>query len=164
MTIFFITFFIVDMMLATVYYKDQMDWLSGWIHHGFLSLFFAFMYSKKWTIAVMTVGSFEFPTFIMAVSNVFPELSSDWCFGISFFIVRIVFHVYLLYKWLNMEAPPLRLWPLCFGMLLLHFYWFAKWCKGQARRMKKARINDKMGRLDRPGKKHGNTKAIYRAR
>lgn len=129
-TTFFIVFLILDLLFAAIDYPDRMKLLDGWIHHFVYVCFMSFILLKGWSISAMTTFPLEYPTAVMAIGNIFPSWRSDLMFGFSFFCFRILYHSYLLWKWLNVESPPMQLWPVCLMVLLLHFYWFSLWCSG----------------------------------
>lgn len=65
------------------------------------------------------------------MGHVFPERRSDLGFGISFFLVRILYFGYSVYQVGKFNKL------LCFiGCLplLVHCYWFARWCRSYSRR------------------------------
>jgi hypothetical protein len=64
----------------------------------------------------------ELPTFILALGSVFPSLRSDALFGFTFFILRIVFHAFLLYNCpYSIKAVFLSI------SMVMQLAWFGKW-------------------------------------
>ena len=67
----------------------------------------------------------ELPTFILALGSVFPSLRSDIFFGSSFFMLRILFHSFLLYC-----CPLDSIKAVFIAMsMIMQLLWFAKWTK-----------------------------------
>ena len=135
---FFLTFLVMDIVRCQLHYKNEMGFVEGWFHHSCYLGFFGWLLYEGWTVGILTTMPLEVPTVVLATGRVFPGLRQDLLFGISFLIFRIVYHSFLLYRWYHMVSPPTRLWPYPAFILLLHFYWFHGWVKGQLKRTKSA--------------------------
>ncbi len=65
----------------------------------------------------------ELPTFFLALGSVFPSLRSDIAFGLTFFVLRIVFQALLFFSY-----RPWNFGKLILGLpFLMHIFWFRSW-------------------------------------
>ena len=124
---FYILYMILDLGIGFIFYRNEMDLMTGWLHHIYYIMFFVHVLRKD--IAFMTNLIFleEIPTLIMSIGKVIPYLRNDLLFGLSFLFTRIVYHSYLIYKVLKCNICYYLSVPLLIA-LGMHFYWFYKWC------------------------------------
>lgn len=120
---YFMSYVIMDNILGFCYYHKYMLSLSGYAHHCFY--FFVniiTMYYQRDMIFMLFFVS-ELPTFFLGLGSINNSFRTDYLFGITFFITRIVYHITMIYL-LNMY----KLIILFGGMAsLLHIYWFKNW-------------------------------------
>ena len=127
---------IFDLIFGFFYYRKYLDILTAYIHHSvFIWLCFA---GSTGNGILMTVRPFsssfllclieEFPTFLLALGSVFPTCRTNYGFGISFFLLRIIYHAYFLTYafYAGAEMPVLVLFLLT---SILHINWFQNWLR-----------------------------------
>lgn len=124
-THFFMVYFVWDWILSFKYYPSFFDGLTGYAHHVFY--FFAgigFLYFENTTPFMMGL-IMEYSSFFMSIGSCHPHLRSDMAFGATFFCVRVVYHVFLVYRFFVMPHP---VWMLGAAPLPVHLLWFKNWC------------------------------------
>lgn len=109
------------------YYPDQIQLLSGWVHHTLYLALMAWALSSHFTCGFCLFLPMEFPTWILAVGSIYPERRSDLLFGASFFATRILYHAMLLQRLLRIRDAPVPVWVPTLLAFALHCYWFALW-------------------------------------
>ena len=126
MCCFFIAFVVWDLLLGLFLYRDELDLLVAWIHHlGYFSLLVNLIYYNA--MHPFCVASImELPTFILALGHVWPQFRQNIGFGMSFFVTRIVFHLYLIVQMYIYYTP--YWWMVMAGIFPLHAFWFTNWC------------------------------------
>jgi hypothetical protein len=132
-----------DLVFGSLMYPAQMDFLTAYIHHPlFIYIMIACTtgYYGVWmengklvptlvpafapSFMLMTVE--ELPTFILALGSVFPSLRSDLGFGISFFLLRIVYHGYVMMRGIQVGVHTFT--SCLFGLtMVMHIFWFRGW-------------------------------------
>ena len=134
---FFVAFLVADCAVGALHYPSQFHVFEGWIHHAVYAAFFAWLTRAGYTVAGASTLALELPTAILAAGHCFPAARADLLYGCAFFAVRVAFHFYLLVKWVAMRDPPIALWPCTAATLLLHAFWFFKWCRSYAKQRAK---------------------------
>jgi hypothetical protein len=125
---------IIDLVIGTIYYRKQLGALTAYIHHSaFIWIMLActtgngiFMTMRPFsgTFAVCLIE--ELPTFLLALGSIFPACRSDYGFGLSFFVLRILYHAYFMsFAFKSLVDPPILI--LFVGTFSLHFFWFKTW-------------------------------------
>jgi len=122
----FLSYQITDFLIGFFHYRDQFTLLTTYIHHTFYIWFMFYLLANNYCNGFQIVFFMELPTAIMAVGKVFDEYRSDLGFGITFFIARIVFHVYNIYRLFCIDNTKLPM-ILCGVALLIHIGWFKDW-------------------------------------
>jgi hypothetical protein len=85
-----------------------------------------FVTARQWTPCFIYLIPAELPTFLLALGTVVPALRNNLLFGFSFFITRIVLHIYLLtYSFLSGTDSVCNFFGS--GTLVLHLHWFYGW-------------------------------------
>jgi len=129
--LFFAVYLVLDLVVGSLCYREQITVLSGWVHHT------VYLGVAHWALnnnATALLSAFfvsEIPTVIMALGQLNAALRNDLAFGASYFVTRLVYHGYLLALWLAHWA---RGWSVVAGTLALHVYWFYSWVQSQRRR------------------------------
>ena len=126
-----------DCAVGALHYPSQFHVFEGWVHHAVYAAFFAWLTRAGYTVAGASTLALELPTAILAAGHCFPAARADLLYGCAFFAVRVAFHFYLLVKWVAMRDPPIALWPCTAATLLLHAFWFFKWCRSYAKQRAK---------------------------
>lgn len=125
---------ILDLSFGFIYYRKHLGILTAYVHH---TTFIWIMYACTTGNGIfMTVRPFsstfciclieELPTFLLALGSVFPAFRTDYGFGITFFLLRILYHAYFAaYAFRTMCDPPILVLFVC--TFTLHFSWFKTW-------------------------------------
>ncbi len=117
------------------YYPEQIQLLSGWVHHTLYLALMVWALSGHFTAGFCLFLPLELPTFILAMGSIYPERRSDLLFGSTFFATRICYHFTLLQRILRVgDAAPVPIWIPTLAAFALHVYWFALWLRGYTRR------------------------------
>ena len=128
---------VIDLVYGSIYYPEAIDILSGWIHHivytwivilcttgnGFIAV------SKPFTKCMGTSLMLEIPTFMLALGHIFKSLRSDYGFGFSFLMLRIIFHAYVIICMLLSQTTDIILNTLLLLTFSMHVFWFYSWSK-----------------------------------
>lgn len=141
---------IVDLSFGSMYYPKYIDVLTGWVHHFVYiwMMYFGitgnglFVQAKPFASAFVYMLVEELPTFLMALGNVIPNLRVNLRFGISFLILRVMFHTYMI-SWgyfSKIHTPALCLYGLT---LTLHVKWQIDWVHSYIRRRNEKKKEDK---------------------
>ncbi|KAF9510698.1 hypothetical protein BS47DRAFT_1273987, partial [Hydnum rufescens UP504] len=129
-----------DLFMGSIYYRDRVTIIMGWVHHPVYFILVHFLISWDWTNIFMLAAVMEAPTCFLAASNIFPALRHDILFSILFFSTRIVFHMVLFTLVLMPTARhaavggsfwPAGLFALAFPM---HVVWFSGCINGFIKR------------------------------
>ncbi|KAJ3324779.1 hypothetical protein HDV06_006087 [Boothiomyces sp. JEL0866] len=128
---YFISYLIADMLLGYYCYPDQMDPVTGWAHHTIYLFLIPLIIHYKVPGAFLVAAVMELPTLILAVGYLNPLLRSENLFGLTFFITRLMFHVYFAY-YLRLSWPDKYAFQVISTITMpLHIHWFSKWVKRQ---------------------------------
>lgn len=128
---------IFDLLFGFIHYRKYIDPLTGFVHHAvFIWLCFActtgngvfFTIRKPFASSFLLCLIEEVPTFLLALGTLFPFFRTNNGFGLSFFLLRIVYHTYFMTYafYLKADAPVLVLFILT---SILHVNWFQLWLK-----------------------------------
>lgn len=120
----FTAYLLMDCYLGYMYYPEFMTSLSGYIHHSiYLVINMCALYTGLYPLYLLYM-ILELPSFLLNIGSFNNSLRSDKLFGLSFFITRILYHIYLLYV-INVNTITL------FGVPILgiHIYWFKNWVR-----------------------------------
>ncbi len=123
-----------DIAIGLVLYPEYVGLLTGWIHHcTFIWIMWSSATGNGFIFQVRPFSSTfclslieEVPTFLIAFGSIFPQFRTDLGFGITFFLFRIVYHLYtFIYAYKSgVDFPVLVLFMLT---LMLHLFWFSSW-------------------------------------
>lgn len=118
-----ISYLITDCYLGYNKYHKYMCTLSGYTHHiiyTFISILVLYINAGGMYILFMIE---ELPTFFLSSGNYNKVLRKDNLFGFTFFVTRILYHMYLSWKFSSNYLFAI------FGLLSLgvHCYWFKNW-------------------------------------
>jgi hypothetical protein len=125
----FTSFLIVDLVIGTVFYPKRIDLLSGWTHHiVYIYILLDFLLSSVPGL----LGPFcllEFPTFLLALGNLNSKWRRDFYFGILFFLTRIVYHGWFIFRYYQMLFGHRFFFYVALSFPL-HCFWFYKFTLG----------------------------------
>eukprot|EP01041_Mallomonas_annulata_P013530 gene13530-28692_t len=79
---FFMCVNIMDLVLGSQYYPNQLGFLTAYVHHVFYGLFMLNVMANMCTHGMLFCFFEEVPTLLVALGNLFPALRSDILFGI----------------------------------------------------------------------------------
>lgn len=123
-----------DLALGFAYYRKYLDPLTAYVHHPvFIWIMSMAATGNGWFFTTEQFGPGfalmlieELPTFLLALGYVFSQFRTDIGFGVTFFSLRIVYHIYmfLFAIWSGASATVLFLYSLT---TTLHVYWFSSW-------------------------------------
>jgi len=117
-------YFITDCVLGYYKYHKYMCNLSGYFHH------IVYIIVSIVSFRIDAVGLYilylieELPTIFLSTGSYNQLLRKDYTFGLTFFLTRIVYHIFLTWRF---QSSFLFL---IIGILSLsvHSYWFKNWC------------------------------------
>lgn len=120
---FFISYLILDLVLGSIYYRQRIKLVTGWIHHLFYIVTLFWLLRLK-IASLFTVASIlELPTLILAVGSMKHEWRSDYLFGLTFFVLRLVAHAWMMVA-LKRYHRIVYIWIIALIIYPLHMYWF----------------------------------------
>lgn len=121
--LYFTAYLIMDLYIGHYDYRKYMQTLTSYFHHtmycfinmislyfGVFPLYFLHMFS-------------ELPSFIMGIGQFDIKFRNDNLFGLTFFLTRIFYHIYLTWTFRHNNIVL----GLSLGTLALHIYWFKGW-------------------------------------
>ncbi|CAO3627384.1 unnamed protein product [Cunninghamella blakesleeana] len=120
---FFQIYLFLDLALGYRYYKSQIRWVTGWLHHSIYLLLLCWFLKRRISSFFVTAAILELPTLILAIGSLHPPWRSDNLFAISFFFFRLVFHTSMI-RLLKHHHHVRPLWLIALGILPLHLFWF----------------------------------------
>jgi hypothetical protein len=120
---FFISYLILDLVLGSIYYPKRITLMTGWAHHLFY-IFTLTWFLKLQISSLFTVTSIlELPTLILAAGSMVHEWRSDFLFGSTFFVLRLVAHAWMMVA-LKRYHRIQFMWIIALIIYPLHIYWF----------------------------------------
>lgn len=154
---FFITYVFFDLVMGHIFYRDQMNIDSGYVHHTIYTILVFLLIQWRLSSAFVICGIMELPTMLMAFATLNKRLRHDNLFGGSFFATRILFHLYMIYHmyvaypqftFSDFLSLSVRRGSCSFfvplAVLPLHIMWFRGWIYQQIRLYKKKTEEAKM--------------------
>lgn len=143
-SMFFVAYLFSDLFWGSVYYRDQIQVSSGWVHHSLYMVFVLLWLHFGWSHVFVAATIMELPTFIMGLGRINSVLRSYRAFTVSFLTTRVAFHLALLYS-LFLPAGRLSngeytsigpgISALC--ALPMHLFWGYKCVRSSLRRRQK---------------------------
>mmetsp|Transcript_60193 Transcript_60193/g.136086 ORF Transcript_60193/g.136086 Transcript_60193/m.136086 type:complete len:271 (-) Transcript_60193:428-1240(-) len=140
--VLFGTAMVSDLVVGLAFYKRHLGFLTCYFHHSMFSWLMVFCITTNGLVtstATPFAPSFvialieEVPTFILNLGTVFPWARSDLGFGVSFFVLRILWHSfylgYCIYH--GVYSQIIFLYVLTWA---IHVSWFWAWLNGQGRK------------------------------
>jgi len=117
---------ILDLVIGSIVYNDQIDLLSGWMHHLIYIPLCMNLLSSGISNSFLAFALCELPTFLLALGNVIPKFrSSNAVVACVFLPSRIIYCSYVGYFIIAYCSGYIRqsIIPLA---LMLHIWWFYK--------------------------------------
>lgn len=125
---------ILDLVFGYFFYYKEQGVITSYLHH---TIFIWIMYTcttgnglfikcSTFSPAFLFMCIEEIPTFLLALGSVFPSCRTDLGFGVSFFLLRIVYHtIFFIYSiYVRTETIVSFLYLLT---LMMHINWFSSW-------------------------------------
>lgn len=117
-------YFFIDCVIGFFEYHKYLCSLSGYVHH--IIYFCISFLSLKLSMTAPYVLFFieELPTFFLSIGYYNKNLRFDNLFGFTFFLTRIVYHLFLIVCTYKIHLLFIILGVCSLG---LHSYWFKNW-------------------------------------
>lgn len=145
MSTFLTRFFTCYLILDTIIMFFHFPSIGGLPHHSGYFILFATCLIYHCPSVVMAFFPLEFSSIFLASGTIWPEFRQDLIFGISFFVLRVVYHFYL---WLRLyqtrDDSPVLFWPFAILPWFMHVYWFVKWFISQMKKRNKNKGSPKI--------------------
>jgi hypothetical protein len=125
---YFVSYLILDLCLGSIYYKRQINILTGWIHHSVYTFITVYFLRYRLGGFFTTASILEMPTLIMALGSLRSRFRSDYLFAATFFAFRLVFHAFMI-KTLKQNHHIRSLWIVAASIFPLHLFWFHGTCR-----------------------------------
>jgi len=134
----------MDLLMGVIFYRDRLQFLTTFIHHP---LFMFISYESitgnmvttemtPFTQGFLWMMIEEIPTFVLALGSIFPMFRLDAIFGLTFFLLRIVYHGYATsYAILSKTDLPICAF-MCLSMIF-HMIWFVQWITSYRKTLKR---------------------------
>ena len=117
-------YFLMDCVVGRKEYNKYLMSLSGYIHH-IIYIIVSFVCIKlNIILPYMLFFIEELPTLILSLGKFNNNFRSDKLFGLTFFLTRIVYHIFLIMMTYNYHIIIPILGTLALGV---HGYWFKNW-------------------------------------
>lgn len=120
---YFVSYLLLDLCLGSIYYKRQINILTGWIHHSVYTVITVYFLRYKLGGFFTVASILEMPTLIMAFGCLRSRFRSDYLFAATFFAFRLVFHAFMI-KTLRQHHHIKSLWLVAASVFPLHMFWF----------------------------------------
>ncbi|KAJ3757620.1 hypothetical protein EV360DRAFT_20958, partial [Lentinula raphanica] len=89
----FQAYLLADLSMGAMHYRSQLNLFTGWFHHILYLGIVEYAIRQRWAHMFCLAAIMEFPTFVLGIATLFPQLRSNIFFALSFFLTRILFHV-----------------------------------------------------------------------
>lgn len=123
-----ISYFGSDIIIGIQYYPDMLynNIITFALHHtAYIGLFVYGKYFNRYHLYLYGLP-YEIPTILLSLGYINPIYRNNKLFGILFFIFRILYNLYLLYKSFMMYND---LFIFCIFTFVLHCHWFINFTK-----------------------------------
>ncbi|KAH6574359.1 hypothetical protein BASA62_002452 [Batrachochytrium salamandrivorans] len=124
---------------SAVVCSDQIDLITGWLHHLIYPFVIVSAVVLQFPGAFLVAAFMELPTIVLALGHMKKSFRSEYLFGMSFFVTRIVFHLYFAWRAYAVWYQYPFVMILALGTFPLHIHWFGRWVKRQIRIFRKSR-------------------------
>lgn len=125
---FFCTYLLIDTIYMILYYKSVSNFQS-WLHHiGYFVAMGGSLYCEC-PMIFLSFMPIEFSTIFLGSGHIWPNARQDLLFGVSFFLLRVLYHglliSFLLINYVHINYIFFTLGA-C-GSWLMHLQWFGIW-------------------------------------
>ncbi|KAF9286795.1 hypothetical protein BGZ68_002547 [Mortierella alpina] len=90
LTVYFISYLLMDLLCGYLYYREKVNILTGWFHH---TVYICLCYKAlrlRYAHILACHMVMEFPTFFMGLGQIHKPFRNDLLFAVTFFLFRIV--------------------------------------------------------------------------
>jgi hypothetical protein len=133
---------IIDLIFGFIFYQKEQGLITSYIHHTiFIWIMFTcttgngiFLKCTPFAPAFLFMCIEEIPTFLLALGSVMPSYRTDIGFGLTFFLLRILYHIVFFVFAIYVKADGV----VCFLYLLtllMHINWFSSWVAKYGKKM-----------------------------
>ncbi|KAJ7176972.1 hypothetical protein C8R46DRAFT_1246218 [Mycena filopes] len=137
---FFQAYLAADMIVGALYYRSQIGFLTGWVHHAVYLCITETAIRFTWAHIFCFGACMELPTLLLGLGTLRPRLRSDALFALTFLATRILLHLVLLAAYAR--DPATRVPAGVLGAVFpLHAMWFSGCVKGFVRRWRAQRAS-----------------------
>jgi|UniRef100_A0A6C0ALS2 hypothetical protein len=119
-----IAYFFMDCVIGRKEYNKYLLSLSGYIHHIIYIVVSVVCIKLNIILPYILFLIEELPTLILSLGKFNSNLRSDNLFGMTFFVTRIVYHIFLIMMTYNYHIIIPIVGTLALGV---HIYWFKNW-------------------------------------
>jgi len=119
-----ISYFFMDCVIGRKEYNKYLLSLSGYIHHIIYIIVSIICIKFNIILPFILFLIEEIPTLILSLGKFNSKFRSDNLFGVTFFLTRIVYHIYLTKITYNYNIIIPIISTLALGV---HTYWFKNW-------------------------------------
>ncbi len=125
--LFFMAYLVADIVVGFNFYPGWLTCVSGYLHHIVYLVWGAQLLHMQRAELFILFMLMEIPTFIQSVGRSFDDYKSTTLFGVSFFLMRIVYHMYMI----------MQIWDVFilreFAILafIIHCLWFYDFIKAR---------------------------------
>jgi len=136
----FQAYLVSDLMMGAIYYRSQVMLVTGWIHHILYVFVIQVTIERAWTQIFCLCALMELPTFLLAISSLYPRLRSNIAFAVTFFMTRILLHIIWCISYLiptnraHTTGGSILPSVMLAAMFPLHALWFRGCVKGFMKR------------------------------
>lgn len=120
---FFISYLILDLSLGSIYYRNRITLVTGWIHHPLYIGILVWLLRCKSSSFFSANCLLELPTLLLALGSFRDHWRCDLLFAFTFFVLRLVFHAYMIIAVKRSHRLEM-LWLVAVAVFPLHLYWF----------------------------------------
>jgi hypothetical protein len=114
----------MDCVIGRKEYNKYLLSLSGYIHHIIYIVVSVVCIKLNIILPYILFLIEELPTLILSLGKFNSNLRSDNLFGMTFFVTRIVYHIFLIMMTYNYHIIIPIVGTLALGV---HIYWFKNW-------------------------------------
>jgi hypothetical protein len=122
-TVFFMIFLFLDLVIGCAFYPSKIGLLTGWIHHTVYLGVLSWAIHQHYCSVFVMMCLLEIPTFLLALGSIRKSLRHDYLFAVMFVATRIVFHFYAMVCAWRME-PMGSVVNALSAFFPVHCYWF----------------------------------------
>jgi len=150
---FFQAYLLADLTMGLLYYRSEVNLLTGWVHHLLYIFIVQYTIQRGWANIFCLCALMELPTFILGISFLYPRLRSNIAFAVAFFMTRIAFHVVMFISYLipynraSVTGGSYLPSAILASVFPMHVMWFKGCVQGFIKRNRAARAGGEEARI-----------------